>query len=86
MQLSKDLREFIELLNAKRIEYLVVGGFAVAWHGHPQPPAGIVSEARESRRLSSKSDGSAVENLQLAAENRSCAWSIQGRSLRETRL
>ena len=41
MRISKDLREFIELLNAKRVEYLVVGGFAVAWHGHPRFTADI---------------------------------------------
>lgn len=34
MHLSKDLREFVALLNAKKIEYLVVGGFAVGWHGY----------------------------------------------------
>jgi hypothetical protein len=34
MQLSRDLREFVELLNSNGIEYLVVGGFAVAWHGY----------------------------------------------------
>lgn len=36
MQLNKDLREFIELLNSGKIDYLVVGGFAVAWHGYPR--------------------------------------------------
>jgi hypothetical protein len=41
MQISKDLREFIELLNANRVEYLVVGGFAVAWHGYPRFTADI---------------------------------------------
>lgn len=41
MQLSKDLREFIELLNANGVEFLVVGGFAVAWHGHPRFTADI---------------------------------------------
>jgi hypothetical protein len=41
MQISKDLREFIELLNAKGVEYVVGGGFAVAWHGHPRFTAGI---------------------------------------------
>ena len=36
MQLSKDLREFVELLNSRKIKYLLVGGHAVAWHGHPR--------------------------------------------------
>jgi hypothetical protein len=33
MPLSKDLREFVELLNSNGVEYLVVGGFAVSYHG-----------------------------------------------------
>jgi hypothetical protein len=36
MRISKDLREFVELLNANAVEYVVVGAFAVAWHGHPR--------------------------------------------------
>jgi len=34
--LSKDFKEFIELLNEQRVKYLVVGGYAVAIHGHPR--------------------------------------------------
>ncbi len=34
--LNQDFREFIELLNANRVRYLVVGGYAVALHGHPR--------------------------------------------------
>ena len=41
MPLNKDLKEFIELLNSKGVEYLVVGGFAVAWHGYPRFTADI---------------------------------------------
>ena len=41
MPLNKDLREFIVLLNANGVEFLVVGGFAVAWHGHPRFTADI---------------------------------------------
>lgn len=36
MQLSRDLREFLACLNAERVRYLVVGGYAVAAHGHPR--------------------------------------------------
>lgn len=34
--LSKDFREFIELLNGNSVRYLIVGGYAVAFHGHPR--------------------------------------------------
>jgi len=34
--LSKDFKEFIELLDENSVKYLVVGGYAVAFHGHPR--------------------------------------------------
>jgi mRNA-degrading endonuclease RelE of RelBE toxin-antitoxin system len=35
MPLNRDWREFVELLNLNGVEYLVVGAFAVAFHGSP---------------------------------------------------
>lgn len=35
-KLQADLREFIALLNSHNVDYLVVGGHAVAFHGHPR--------------------------------------------------
>ena len=34
--LSKDFKEFVELLNAHEVEYLVVGGYAMAAYGRPR--------------------------------------------------
>lgn len=34
--LSKDFKEFIQLLNENSVRYLIVGGYAVAFHGHPR--------------------------------------------------
>lgn len=36
MTLSRDFKEFIASLNANGVRYLVVGGYAVAFHGHPR--------------------------------------------------
>lgn len=36
MQINQDFKEFIKLLNENKVEYLVVGGYAVAFHGHPR--------------------------------------------------
>ncbi|MEM1442463.1 MAG: nucleotidyltransferase [Verrucomicrobiota bacterium] len=36
MELSRDLREFIELLNSHRVEFLIVGAHALAWYGLPR--------------------------------------------------
>jgi hypothetical protein len=33
---NQDFRAFAALLNAKGVEYLVVGGYALATHGHPR--------------------------------------------------
>ena len=41
MPLSKDLREFVELLNANKVEYLVVGAFALAFYGIPRYTADL---------------------------------------------
>jgi hypothetical protein len=34
--LNKDFREFIESLNSNKVKYLVLGGYAIAFHGHPR--------------------------------------------------
>jgi hypothetical protein len=34
--LNQDFKEFIQFLNANNVRYLVVGGYAVAIHGHPR--------------------------------------------------
>jgi hypothetical protein len=36
MRVEKDFKEFIELLNKNKVKYLVVGGFAFAFHAKPR--------------------------------------------------
>lgn len=36
MDLDKNFKEFIELLNVHKVKYLVVGGYAVNFHGYPR--------------------------------------------------
>jgi len=36
MELQADFKELCELLNNRNVEYLVVGGFALAFHGVPR--------------------------------------------------
>ena len=36
MELHKDFKEFINLLNAHSVDYVIVGGYAMAFHGHPR--------------------------------------------------
>lgn len=34
--LNQDFKEFIQSLNDNNVRYLVIGGYAVAYHGHPR--------------------------------------------------
>jgi len=34
--LSQDFKEFVELLNKNKVEYLIVGGYAVGIYGYPR--------------------------------------------------
>lgn len=36
MRLNKDSREFIELLNSRRVDYVIVGAHSLAFHGRPR--------------------------------------------------
>jgi hypothetical protein len=36
MKLQKDIREFIGLLLSRKVEFLLVGGYALAFHGAPR--------------------------------------------------
>lgn len=36
MKISPDFREFIACANAHDVRFLIVGGYAVAFHGHPR--------------------------------------------------
>lgn len=36
MEVAKDFEEFFASLNAHRVQYLIVGGYALALHAHPR--------------------------------------------------
>ncbi len=36
LNLNQDFKEFIQSLNDNHVRYLVIGGYAVAFHGHPR--------------------------------------------------
>ena len=39
--LPPDFKELLKLLNSHQVEYLVIGGYAVAYHGYPRATADI---------------------------------------------
>lgn len=36
IRIPSDFKEFLQLLNAHQVEYLLVGGYAVGYHGYPR--------------------------------------------------
>lgn len=36
IQLHQDFKEFLKLLNLDNINYLIIGGYAVAYYGYPR--------------------------------------------------
>ena len=41
VNLPPDFREFLRSLNAHQVEYLLIGGYAVAYHGYPRATADL---------------------------------------------
>ena len=39
IQIPHDFKEFLKLLNSHRVEYLLIGGYAVGYHGYPRATA-----------------------------------------------
>lgn len=60
-RLPPDFREFLVLLNSERVEYLLVSGYAVSYHGYPRPTGDLdvwiatdIENARRVRRALDK--------------------------------
>ena len=41
MKVHEDFKDFIEALNKNNVEYVIVGAFALAFHGHPRATGDI---------------------------------------------
>jgi hypothetical protein len=54
MEIIPDFKEFFELLSEEKVEYLLIGGYAVAYHGYPRYTADIdiwINPLRENLEL-----------------------------------
>ena len=77
--LTDDFKEFLRLLNANRVDYLLVGGFAVGLHGYPRATVDLdiwVAPTTENARrvidtLVSFGFGEAALNVKLFTDPRS---------------
>ncbi|MBU4270506.1 MAG: hypothetical protein KKE86_01305 [Planctomycetes bacterium] len=66
--LPPDFKEFLQLLNSERVEYLLVGGYAVGYHGYPRATGDMdvwVSATRENATALA----AALEKFGFAAES-----------------
>jgi hypothetical protein len=41
IHLPPDFKEFLKLLNSNQVEYLLIGGYAVGYHGYPRATADL---------------------------------------------
>jgi predicted nucleotidyltransferase len=60
-ELHPDFKDFLRLLNSHEVEYLIVGGYAVGYHGYPRATAGLdiwirVSEPNAERTVAAFRD------------------------------
>jgi hypothetical protein len=73
MPLQKDLREFIESLNSHNVDYLIVGAFALAFHGVPRFTGDIDilvrSSAENAARVASVLGDFSFASLGLSADD-----------------
>ena len=61
MEIQKDFKEFFALFNAHKVEYVIVGGYALAFHGAPRYTGDIdvlvrAEEANAQKILTALSD------------------------------
>ena len=73
MKLERDRREFIELLNARDVRYVIVGAFALAHHGRPRYTGDIdffvEASPENAERLSQVLDQFGFANVGLVEED-----------------
>ena len=55
MEVQPDFRDLLALLNENEVEYLLIGGYAVGYHGYPRTTADmdvwVASDPRNASRL-----------------------------------
>ena len=80
MEIQKDFKDLLELLNAHKVEYLVVGGYALAFHGVPRFTGDIdlfvKPDARNAERIVSAIDEFGFGSLNLSEADFSSADNV----------
>lgn len=80
MKLAKDVREFVALLNSHGVEFVIVGGHAVAFHGYPRYTGDIDLLVRPSadnaQRIVSALEAFGFGDLGITANDLECAGKV----------
>lgn len=76
MEIQSDFRELLELFNAHKVEYVIVGGYALAFHGAPRFTGDIdlfVNSDRENaKKILQALKQFGFESLELSEEDFAC--------------
>ena len=73
MEVQKDFKEFIELLNAHNVDFIIVGGYALAYHGAPRYTGDIdvfvKPDSNNSRRIIKVLEEFGFSTLELSIDD-----------------
>lgn len=76
MEIQSDFKELLELFNANKVEYVIVGGYALAFHGAPRFTGDIdlfVSSDRDNaKRILAALKQFGFGSLELSEEDFTC--------------
>jgi len=67
IRLPPDFKEFLKLLNSNKVEYLLIGGYAVGYYGYPRPTGDMdiwIARTPDTRRGSLMPCGSLASPVQ----------------------
>ena len=65
MTLAKDFEDFVKLLNKHQVNYMVVGGYALAFHGKPRHTGDLDIWINNSKENAEKLVLAIIHNLPL---------------------
>ena len=76
MEIQSDFKELLELFNANKVEYVVVGGYALAFHGAPRFTGDIDffvrPEPENAKKILESLRQFGLESLDLSEEDFTC--------------
>jgi len=73
MEIAKDFKEFIQLLNSRKVNFVIVGGYALAFHGVPRNTGDIdlliAIERKNAERIMQALDDFGMKSLGLTEKD-----------------